>query len=72
VAGGSCVRSERERKLSSTIHGEKWQEGGGAQGSAHCGGVRDGGGGRTAAVARSDSDVVDFRYERRRGWDGRA
>jgi hypothetical protein len=29
VAGGSCVRSERESKLSSTIHGEKWQEGGG-------------------------------------------
>jgi hypothetical protein len=51
VAGGSRVRAERERKLGSTIHGEKAGRGGG-RGSAHRGGVRDGGGGRTAAVAR--------------------
>jgi hypothetical protein len=45
---------------------------GGARGSAHRGGVRDGGGGRTAAVARLDSNVVIFRHGRRRGRHGRA
>jgi hypothetical protein len=48
------------------------KRGGGARGSAHRGGVRDGGGGRTAAVARLDSNVVIFRHGRRRGRHGRA
>jgi hypothetical protein len=64
------VGAERERKLGSTIHREKQQEGGGAQGSAHRGGVHDGGGGRTVAVARLDSDVVVFGHGRQHGRDG--
>jgi hypothetical protein len=55
----------------SSVPGEKGGKGGGgARGSTHRGGVRDGGGGRTAAVARSDSDVVDFGHGRRCGRDG--
>jgi hypothetical protein len=66
---------EGERKLGSTIHGEKNGKGGGgggARGSAHRGGDHDGGGGRTAAVVRSDSDVVAFGHGRQRDRDGRA
>jgi hypothetical protein len=70
VTGGSCVGAERERKLGSTIHREKAARGG-ARGSAHRGGVRDDGGGRTAVVVRSDNDVVSFGHGRRRGRDGR-
>jgi hypothetical protein len=49
VEGGEDARLNSPRRKSGK---------GGARGSAHRGGVRDGGGGRTAAVARSDSDTV--------------
>jgi hypothetical protein len=53
VAGGSPAMGRRKRELSSMFHGRKAARRG--SGSAHRGGARDGGGGRTMTVARSDS-----------------
>jgi hypothetical protein len=75
TGGGPASGWRGERKLGSTVHVEKAARGG-ARGSAHRGGFRDGGGRRTAAVARStgarrsDGDVFGFGHGRWRGRDG--
>jgi hypothetical protein len=67
VEGGEEARLNSPRRKSGK---------GGARGSAHREGFHDGGGGRTAAVARSagarrsDGDLVGFRHGRWRSWDG--
>jgi hypothetical protein len=53
VAGGGPASGWREREVGSTLHGRKGGKKG--SGSAHRGRARDGGGGQTATVARSDS-----------------
>jgi hypothetical protein len=53
VAGGGPATGRRKRELSSTFHRRKAARRG--SGFAHRGRARDGGGGRTAIVARSDS-----------------
>jgi hypothetical protein len=53
VAGGGLATERREREVGSTLHGRK--SGKRSSGSAHRGRARDGGGGRTVTVARSDS-----------------
>jgi hypothetical protein len=53
VAGGGPASGWREREVGSTLHGRKVARGG--SGPSHRGRARDGGGGRTTMVARSDS-----------------
>jgi hypothetical protein len=73
VAGGVLHRGGEGEEAQAQVYPEKKAARGvGARGSTHRGGVHDGGGGRTAAVARSDNDVVGFGHGRRRGRDGRA
>jgi hypothetical protein len=72
MAGGVLRRSGEGEEAQAQVYPEKKVARGGTRGSAHRGGVHDGGGGRTAAVARSNSDVVGFGHGRRCGWDGRA
>jgi hypothetical protein len=77
VAGGVLCRGGKEEEAQAQLYKEK-KAARGPRGSAHRGGVRDGGGGRTTAVARgteawcSDSDVVGFGHERRHGRTERA
>jgi hypothetical protein len=51
---GSCVMWGGRGSSGASVSGEKGGKWGGARGSAHCGGVHDGRGGQTTAVARSD------------------
>jgi hypothetical protein len=53
VAGEGPTTERREREVGSTLHRRKSVKR--SSGSAHRGQARDGGGGRTATVARSDS-----------------
>jgi hypothetical protein len=68
---GSYVGVGRKRKLRRKCTRRKRRQRG-ARGSAHRGGVCNGGGGQTMTVARSDNDVVGFGHRRWRSQDGRA
>jgi hypothetical protein len=69
VAGGVLHRGGEEEEAQAQVNPEKrWQ--GGARGSAHRGGVHDGGGGRTTAVAHSDrGTALGQRCGRLRTWE---
>jgi hypothetical protein len=74
AAGGGPASRWRGRGNSAQQSTEKKTARGGWGCSGLCsrGGVHDGGGGRTAAVVRSDNDVVGFGHGRWRDRDGRA
>jgi hypothetical protein len=57
VAGGVLRRGGEGEEAQAQVYPEKKRQGG-ARGSAHRGGVHDGEGGRTMAVARSDRGTV--------------
>jgi hypothetical protein len=67
---GSYIGVGRKRKLRRKCTQRKRRQVS-ARGSAHRGGVSDGGGGRTTTMARPDSDMVGFGHGRRHGRDRR-
>jgi hypothetical protein len=69
VAGGVLRRGGKEEEAQAQGYPEK-KVARGAQDSAHRGGVRDGGGGRTKAVAHSDrGTTLGRRRGRLRTWE---
>jgi hypothetical protein len=76
VAGGVMHRGGEEEEAQAQVYLEK-KAARGAQGSAHLGGVRDGGGDQTTVVVRSDKGTaLEQRHgrlqTRKTAWSGRA